>query len=668
MGKKLICIPFFIILISCFNNPNKIKVASLFSDGMVLQRNNKVDIWGTSTPNLNIRIQTEWGQDLVIKSDDVGNWTAKIKTLDAGGPFYLKIISNKENIIIKDVLIGEVWLASGQSNMEMTLKGYPPNDTILNFEKEIAIADYPFIRMFNVDKQFSMNPKNEFKGSWLEASPSQVDQFSATAYFFARKIHEELDVPIGIIHSSWGGSPCESWTSKDKLNELGLFKKFLNEMSDAKSNNVVTKWFESFNSVNIPQQIDIGDRLENEFKNLDFSDEEVTKPKYDDTGWEEVFLPGRFDTLVSSNFDGVMWFRKHFYVDNIDTDYYLIIGFIDDMDKTYINGKYIGGLNGLGYWNKKRQYKIPASYLKKGNNIVTIRAIDTGGPGRFEGDMKISNDLGINIPLEGKWKYLTIAEIYEDKIYIYNSNFSIADRPVFIKHNPFMPAALFNSMIYPLIPYTIKGAIWYQGESNVGRHDEYSKLFPGMIKDWRSRWQSNFPFYFVQIAPYKYTEDIDNHQSQLLRDSQRKVLNQPNTGMVVTLDIGDFKNIHPANKQEVGHRLARLALVNEYGSNFNPLGPILTSNSTKKSFVELKYEHVGSELKLKENSINEFEIAAADMKFFEANTSVDSNRLILFSKHVNVPKYVRYAWSDTPHATLFNGDNFPASSFYLELK
>ena len=314
MDKKLICISFFIILISC-NNPNKIKVAPLFSDGMVLQRNNKVDIWGTSTPNLNIKIQTEWGQDLAIKSDDIGNWTAKITTLDAGGPFYLKIISNKENILIKDVLIGEVWLASGQSNMEMTLKGYPPNDTILNFEKEIASADYPFIRMFNVDKQFSMNPKNEFKGSWLEASPSQIDQFSATAYFFARKIHEELDVPIGIIHSSWGGSPCESWTSKDKLNELGLFKKSLNEMNNVKSNNVVTKWFESFNSVDIPQQNDIGDRLENEFKNLDFSDEEIIKPNYDDTGWKEVVLPGRFDTLVSSNFDGVMWFRKHFYVD-----------------------------------------------------------------------------------------------------------------------------------------------------------------------------------------------------------------------------------------------------------------------------------------------------------------------------------------------------------------
>ena len=380
-----------------------------------------------------------------------------------------------------------------------------------------------------------------------------------------------------------------------------------------------------------------------------------------------MILPGRFDTLVSSNFDGVIWFRKHVYIEDVDTDYNLIIGYIDDMDKTYVNGNYVGGLNGFGYWNKKRQYKIPASYLKKGNNIVTIRAIDTGGPGRFKGDMKMSNGLGSNIPLEGKWKYLTIAEIYENKIYIYDSNFSIADRPNFIKHNPFMPAALFNSMIYPLIPYTIKGAIWYQGESNVGRHDEYNKLFPGMIKDWRSRWQSNFPFYFVQIAPYTYTEDTDNHQSQLLRDSQRKALNQPNTGMVVTLDIGDFSNIHPANKQEVGNRLARLALVNEYGSRLNPLGPILTSSSMKKSNVELEFEHVGSGLILKDSKFNEFEIAGNDMKFFKANTSVTRNKVILYSKNVNLPEYVRYGWSDTPQATLFNSSGFPASSFLQKI-
>ena len=232
-----------------------------------------------------------------------------------------------------------------------------------------------------------------------------------------------------------------------------------------------------------------------------------------------------------------------------------------------------------------------------------------------------------------------------------------------MKYNPFMPTVLFNSMIYPLIPYTIRGVIWYQGESNVGRHVEYNKLFPGMIKDWRNRWQYDFPFYFVQIAPYKYTEEINNHQSQFLRDSQRKSLKLSNTGMVVTLDIGDFSNIHPANKQEVGNRLARLALVNQYDSGLNPLGPILTSSSTEKSNVELEFEHVGSGLILKQSKVNEFEIAGEDMKFFKANTSISKNKLTLNSKNVILPKYVRYAWSDTPQATLFNSDNFPASSF-----
>ena len=481
--------------------------------------------------------------------------------------------------------------------------------------------------MFNVEKQFSIVPAKDFKGSWLEASPSQIEKFSATAYFFALEIHKKLDIPIGIIHSSWGGSPCESWTSEKKLFELGLYEETLKEMNQNVPKKVIDKWFGQFISIEIPKQRDFNDRLEKEYEELDFSDNQLNRIDYNDTEWKEIMLPGRFDSLVSSNFDGVVWLRKDIFIENVDVDYYLHIGYIDDMDKTYINGNFIGGFNGWGYWNKKRKYKISKLFLKEGKNTIAIRAIDTGGPGRFEGVMNISNNIGDTVHIDGAWKYLPVAEIYEDKIYTYSQNYSIKDRPSFLKYNPFMPTVLFNSMIYPLIPYTIRGVIWYQGESNVGRHGEYNKLFPGMINDWRSRWKDDFPFYFVQIAPYKYTEDIENHQSQLLRDSQRKSLKLSNTGMVVTLDIGDFKNIHPANKQEVGNRLARLALVNQYDSGLNPLGPILTSSSTEKSYVELKFDHVGSGLILKQSQVNEFEIAGKDMKFFKANTSISKNVL-----------------------------------------
>ena len=667
MCKNLKLIPLLILLTYCFDTPHTLSVAPLFSDGMVLQRNTMVKIWGTASPNTDIQILSEWGQKLSIKSNDTGAWKAKLLSPNEGGPFFLKINSNKESFIIRDILVGEVWLASGQSNMEMSLLGYPPNDTILNYKEEIKGANYPFVRMFNVEKQFSIVPAKDFKGSWLEASPSQIEKFSATAYFFAMELAKKLDIPIGIIHSSWGGSPCESWTSEEKLFELGLYKETLKEMNQNVPKKVIDKWFGQFNSIGIPKQKNFNDRLEKEYEELDFSDHQLNQIDYNDMKWQEVMLPGRFDSLVSSNFDGVVWLRKDIFIENVDVDYNLYIGYIDDMDKTYINGNFIGGLNGWGYWNKKRKYKISKSYLERGKNTIAIRAIDTGGPGRFEGVMNISNNIGDTVYIDGAWKYLPIAEFYEDKIYTYSQNSSIKDRPSFLKYNPFMPTVLFNSMIYPLIPYTIRGVIWYQGESNVGRHSEYNKLFPGMIKDWRNRWQYDFPFYFVQIAPYKYTEEINNHQSQFLRDSQRKSLKLSNTGMVVTLDIGDFSNIHPANKQEVGNRLARLALVNQYDSGLNPLGPILSSSSMEKSNVELEFEHVGSGLILKQSKVNEFEIAGEDMKFFKANTSISKNKLTLSSENVSLPKYVRYAWSDTPQATLFNSDNFPASSFLRKI-
>ena len=233
---------------------------------------------------------------------------------------------------------------------------------------------------------------------------------------------------------------------------------------------VIDKWFGQFNSIDIPKQKDFNDRLEKEYEELDFSDNQLNQIDYNDMEWQEVMLPGRFDSLVSSNFDGVVWLRKDIFIENVDVDYNLQIGYIDDMDKTYINGNFIGGLNGWGYWNKKRKYKISKLFLKEGKNTIAIRAIDTGGPGRFEGVMNISNNIGDTVHIDGAWKYLPVAEIYEDKIYTYSQNSSIKDRPSFLKYNPFMPTVLFNSMIYPLIPYTIRGVIWYQGESNVGRH------------------------------------------------------------------------------------------------------------------------------------------------------------------------------------------------------
>ncbi|MFL2997705.1 MAG: sialate O-acetylesterase [Candidatus Neomarinimicrobiota bacterium] len=664
--KLIATISFLGIFLSCSNQVKYLQLNSLFSDNMVLQRNTLVSIWGKGPPNKKVKVNSEWGENLILKCNSNGVWNGQLKTPEAGGPFSIIIISGTDKIKVNNVLIGEVWLVSGQSNMAMTLKGYP-NEPILNSESEILNANYPNIRMFTVRKSISIKPLDDLDGEWIQTSSKSVKDFSATAYFFAKEIHKELNIPVGIINSSWGGSPAESWTSQKKLQELGLFSETLNDIEASSPGEIIELWFKQFKSKDIPKQKNPKDLLKNEYDQLDFSDNDFNDFELNDLNWGTVKLPGRFDNLISTQFDGAVWFRKEVEIDDITSDYTLNIGYIDDMDKTYINGHYVGGLSGYGVWNQKREFLIQKSLLKKGKNIIAIRAIDTGGPGFFQGPMNLSNSQDEVISIEGNWKYKPIAEIYEKKFYIYNKETSISKRPNYIKLNPFLPKVLFNSMINPLIPFSIKGALWYQGESNVGRHEEYNTLFPGLIEDWRSRWEMEFPFYYVQIAPFRYTEDPSKNVSQKLRESQRNSLKTSKTGMVVTLDIGNNTNIHPANKQDVGKRLARLALTNDYNSGLNPLGPILKSVERLNNSVKLNYDHVADGLLHLKGKVNQFKIAGSDNQFFEGIVLINKDNILISSDFIKNPKYVSYAWSDTPEATLFNSDGFPASSFMIEV-
>ena len=664
--KLIATISFLGIFLSCSNQVKYLQLNSLFSDNMVLQRNTLVSIWGKGPPNKKVKINSEWGGNLILKCNSNGVWNGQLKTPEAGGPFSIIIISGTDKIKVNNVLIGEVWLVSGQSNMAMTLKGYP-NEPILNSESEILNANYPNIRMFTVRKSISIKPLDDLDGEWIQTSSKSVKDFSATAYFFAKEIHKKLNIPVGIINSSWGGSPAESWTSQKKLQELGLFSETLNDIEASSPGEIIELWFKQFKSKDIPKQKNPKDLLKNEYDQLDFSDNDFNDFELNDLNWGTVKLPGRFDNLISTQFDGAVWFRKEVEIDDITSDYTLNIGYIDDMDKTYINGHYVGGLSGYGVWNQKREFLIQKSLLKKGKNIIAIRAIDTGGPGFFQGPMNLSNNQDEVISIEGSWKYKPIAEIYEKKFYIYNKETSISKRPNYIKLNPFLPKVLFNSMINPLIPFSIKGALWYQGESNVGRHEEYNTLFPGLIEDWRSRWEMEFPFYYVQIAPFSYTKDPTKNVSQKLRESQRNSLKTPKTGMVVTLDIGNNTNIHPSNKQDVGKRLARLALTNDYNSELNPLGPTLKSTERLNNSVKLNYDHVADGLLQLKGKVNQFKIAGSDNQFFEGIVLINKDHILISSDFIKNPKYVSYAWSDTPEATLFNSDGFPASSFMMEV-
>jgi sialate O-acetylesterase len=667
MMKKTITIFIFGILLSCSDDLNKLQLNSLFSDNMVLQRNTLANIWGKGIPNKRVTIIADWGEKVTLKCSPDSIWNSQLKTPEAGGPYSIVINSIADTVKINNVMIGELWLASGQSNMEMSLKGFPPNELILNSKNEILSANYPNIRMFNVKRSIELKPSNKLSGSWIKTSPDEVKNFSATAYFFAREIHKNLNIPIGIIHSSWGGTPAEAWTSKTKLRDLELFTETLKNIEKSESQNTIDKWFEKFNSTDIPQESHSKGVLKDYYKNLNFSDDKLSEIELNDQSWQNVILPGRFDTLKLEQFDGVIWLRKEIFLDDIYSDYKLNIGYIDDMDKTYFNNNLVGDFSGYGYHKQRRSYNVPKSILKKGRNIIAIRAIDIVGDGEFGGQMNLTNNSGEIISIEGVWRYKPVAEIYENKIYTYETRSSTVDRPSFVKLNPYLPEVLFNGMINPLIPFTIKGAIWYQGESNVGRHDQYSTLFPGMIEDWRSRWGNEFPFYYVQIAPFRYTKDPSNNVSQKLREAQRKTLELPNTGMVVTLDIGDFENIHPSNKQEVGKRLARIALANDYKVGFNPSGPIFKNGKRLNNLVRLNFDHVVDGLVHLKNKNNQFKVAGIDNQFYKGNVLVNRDHILISSDLIKNPKYVSYAWSDTPEATLFNSDGLPASSFMIEV-
>ena len=645
------------IFFSCESGPKKtLTVSELFSNHMVLQQQDDVNFWGEYSPEQKISITASWGTEITTIADSNGYWTTKLKTPKAGGPHIIKIKTRDSIITLNDVLVGEVWLASGQSNMEMPLKGWPPNDPILNSVEEIKNANFSDIRMLTVARNVSEEPIETISRKWKVSSSKTAGKFSASAYFFARRLHKELNVPVGIIHSSWGGTVAEAWTSKGSLKKLGDFNEAIKSLALIKDEKLVEEWFGDSVIQDLP-------KTKEEWNNINFSDFEATSANYDDSQWKTLNLPGRFDLLNHGEFNGAIWLRKKFLIEDILTDYVLKIGAIDDMDATYINGQKIGGLTGAGVHNTLREMTIPKGLLKKGSNTIAIRAIDTGGPGNVTGKMTISNTKGKIISIAGSWKHQIIAEIYLDKFYSYHLTTDISKRPAIFKIHPNMPTVLFNAMINPLTSYNIKGAIWYQGESNVGRSEQYKRLFPVMIEDWRNAWGYDFPFYFVQIAPFLYTQNPSDQVSQKLRDAQRYSLKTPNTGMVVTLDIGVPTNIHPGNKQDVGKRLAGLALANDYGKKIIASGPLFTHVEFLENSLLVNFDFVGGGLICSTPELSGFEIAGADGIFVPAKAKIVNNKVEVSNASINSPKYVRYAWSDYFDASLFNKERLPASSF-----
>jgi sialate O-acetylesterase len=625
---------FLFLVCSIFANAN-VRMPLLFSDGMVLQRNKPIPVWGWAAANEKIAVHFN-KQTKIITADATGKWILRLDSEKAGGPFELSI-TGKNKIVIKDVLVGEVWICSGQSNMEFQMYKLP------DFETQKKQANNPMIRHFGVAQDLSGTPKEDLKaGKWAIANNENIKDFTAVGFFFAQKLYTELKIPIGIINTSWGGTCAETWTSREAFEKSADFKAMIADVPTIDIDSLSKSYAKAMRErVEKIQGSKVSVDGESTFKELEFND----------SNWGELNVPGLWENQPLGDLDGVVWMRKTITLSAEDAkkEAILYLSKIDDEDITYVNGIEVGRNT---IWETKRVYSVPATILKEGANVIAVKVVDNSGGGGIYGDaadLKLTLDNKI-LPLEGKWKY---------KVIVVKTALS---------PNSY-PSLLYNAMVNPLIPYAFQGVLWYQGEANVWRAKEYKTAFPLLINDWRTQWnQGNFPFYFVQLSTFNEFNGNSKVGSRWaeLREAQTQTLQLPNTGMAVTTDIGNAKDIHPTNKQDVGLRLAAIALNNNYGKKRVYSGPTYKSQEVKGDQIILTFDNLGSGLSTSDQNgiLKGFEIAGTDKVFYTAKAIIKNNKVIVYSQMVQNPIAVHYGWADDDtEINLFNKEKFPASPF-----
>lgn len=654
MRKKLFIA---LLLAGSMSARAQVKLQPLFTDNMVLQQQADVPIWGEDKAGKKVTVTTSWDKRKHTTTTAAnGKWKVSVATPKAGGPYSITI-SDGKTVRLNNVLIGEVWLCSGQSNMEMPIVGWG-NDY---FEAEHKDADnHPNIRLLQLNLVASMTPDNHFtarNNGWTVCNYTNLAPFSATAYFFGRDLEKHLNVPIGLIQTCWGGTVAEAWTGKESLEldpDFTKGLKNLSEMSASKEN--AMKKYEA-------------DKLQWQ-KNVDSKDAGMKNgkavwaaPGFNDKSWMTMKVPGLFSQNGLEKFDGLVWFRHTVDIPSSMKGKALTLrlGSVDDIDVTYFNGVRIGQTEG---WAKERVYQIPARLVKAGRNVIAVRNLDTGGDGGLYGKteqfrltaegQKGAGQGTQEINLSGEWRYKVSTGMLE-----------LPAMPANPNGNPNLPTVLYNAMINPLIPYTIKGAIWYQGEANASRAYQYRDLLPLMINDWRSRWGYRFPFYIVQLANFMARHDHPTESAWAeLREAQALTTNLDNTGVSCTIDIGMEKDIHPSNKQDVGHRLALIARAKTYGQNVEFSGPLYKSYEMMGHCIRIHFDHTTGGLKTNDDRpVTGFAIAGPDHVWHWATATIDGNSVIVSSDKVKFPVAVRYAWADNPACNLYNGANLPAFPF-----
>jgi len=650
MNRRLICVYIVLSFFQISSVWATIVLPKIFTNNMVLQQKADVPIWGKANVNTIVKISTSWNRKTyTTKADETGKWKIIVKTPKAGGPYQV-IISDEEKLKLDNVLIGEVWVCSGQSNMEMPLADW---GQVLNFKKEISSANYPRIRLFQIKRDTSREPLEDLKSTrngWEICSSETVADFSAVAYFYGKNLFENLNVPIGLISTSWGGTLAEAWTSGESLENMPYFCDKVKSVKTQENDNGQILYEQ--------KQKEWNEKVSLAAKNYDNKNKfSWSNSNFDDNSWNDVDIPGLKEDSLFSGFDGIIWFRKVIDIPLkwVGKELELNMTKIDDNDITYFNGVKIGQTNGI---SKKRQYKIPVELIKQGKAVITVRVTDMGGLAGFFGgydDLNLTSHFQKDevISLGGKWKALKSVDF---------SEYKVPKSPMRPQDNP---SVLFNAMVSPIIPYAMQGVIWYQGESNEVRPHQYKELFPLLIRDWRKQWNRDFPFYFVQLANYRERKsEPGESQWPIIREAQLHTLNLANTGMAVTIDIGEANDIHPKNKQDVALRLALNAKANTYGEKNIYSGPIYDYYQIDGNTIKINFRHTDNGLKTKNNTrLSGFEIAGLDHKFYWANAEIVGDKVVVSSTKVIFPIAVRYGWADNPDCNLYNGVGLPASPF-----
>ena len=608
----------------------------LFSDSMVLQRGQSDPVWGWTTPGATVRISIA-GKDARAVAGADGEWMAHLPPLPTGGPYTLKV-TGPQTVTLADVQVGDVWVCSGQSNMEFGI------GNAVNADQEIAQANYPKIRLFMVQHNIKTDPQTTAPvAPWVLCTPQSVKQggwngFSAVGYFFGRDLYENLHVPIGLIETDWGGTVAEAWTSGPALAKMPDFQTAVARMDASRgATGTQAQKMAAWYAKNDPGMAG------------NWSDTAA-----DDAAWQTIALPGFFQNAgipELSKVNGIVWFRKTIDLPAGDAGKDAVLHFLaDDNDTTWVNGVQVGATEG---YQTPRAYRLPAGTLKAGRNVIAVRVLDTGGDGGLYGDaakMLLEVPGGTDVPLAGPWRVHLGITLTQATALPKDST------------DPNQVTVLFNGMVNPLIPFGIKGAIWYQGEANAGRATQYRTLLPTMIGDWRARWgEGNFPFYIVQLANWAPGGDA---WPELQEAQWLTAKNVPNAGIATAIDIGNSTDIHPKNKQEVGRRLALVAEAQAFGEKVEDSGPLYQAMTVNGGAVRLTFTHLGGGLMSKADApLTGFTIAGADRKFVPADARIDGNAIVVSSAQVPAPVAVRYAWAADPAVSLYNKANLPALPF-----